>query len=433
MHLSYVAVSLFTALLGATPAAAQSSLAKDVDRQAAKVEAQVVTWRRDLHAHPELSNQEKRTAQMVADHLRRLGIEVRTGVGGTGVVGLLRGGRPGPVVALRADMDALPVTEEVDVPFKSTARAQLNGQEVGVMHACGHDLHVAILMGAAEVLANMRATLPGTVKFIFQPAEEASGMGPGGAVARVRDGVLENPKPTAIFGLHVFSGAPAGEVFVRPGGVMASSDGLSIVVRGRQTHGAMPWFGVDPIVVASQIVLGLQTVVSRQLDLTTSPAIVTIGSTTGGVRGNIIPDTVTLQGTIRTFDEDMRKKIHERVRRTAEAIAQSAGAMAEVQITTANGVTHNDPMLLERIRPAVERVTGKAVAPGKQTTTSEDFSAYQQRVPGVFFFLGVTPGGQDLQSAPANHSPRFFADERALPVGVRLLSHVAVDYLTRRP
>jgi amidohydrolase len=433
MHLSLVAASLVAALLSATPASAQSSLAKDVDRQAAKVEAQVVTWRRDLHEHPELSNQEKRTAQMVADHLRRLGIEVRTGVGGTGVVGLLRGGRPGSVVALRADMDALPVTEEVDVPFKSTARAQFNGQEVGVMHACGHDLHVAILMGTAEVLANMRATLPGTVKFIFQPAEEASGTGPGGAVAMLRDGVLENPVPAAIFGLHVFSGAPAGEVFVRPGGVMASSDGLSIVVRGRQTHGAMPWFGVDPIVVASQIVLGLQTVVSRQVELTTSPAVVTIGSITGGIRGNIIPDTVTLQGTIRTFDEDMRKKIHERVRRTAEGIAQSAGATAEVQITIANGVTSNDSALLERIRPTVERVTGKAVAPGKQTTTSEDFSAYQQRVPGVFFFLGVTPEGQDLQSVPANHSPRFFADERALPVGVRLLSHVAVDYLTRRP
>jgi amidohydrolase len=433
MHLSHCTALLLLALLCASPAAAQSALAKEVDRHAAKVEAQVVAWRRDLHAHPELSHQEKRTAQVVADHLRRLGIEVRTGVGGTGVVGVLRGGRPGPVVALRADMDALPVTEEVDLPFKSTARAQFNGQEVGVMHACGHDLHVAMLMGAAEVLANMRSTLPGTVKFIFQPAEEASGTGPGGAVAMLREGVLENPAPAAIFGLHVFSGLPTGEIFMRPGGVMASSDGLSIVVRGRQTHGAMPWHGVDPIVVASQIVLGLQTVVSRQVELTTSPAIVTIGSFNGGVRGNIIPDTVTMQGTIRTFDEDMRKKLHERVRRTVEGIAQSAGATAEVQITTGNGVTSNDSALLERIRPVVERVAGKAVSPGKLTTTSEDFSAYQQRVPGVFFFLGVTPPGQDMENAPANHSPRFLADERALPVGVRLLSHVAVDYLSRRP
>jgi amidohydrolase len=433
MHRSQLTASFFLALLSAAPAAAQSALAKDVERHAAKVEAQVVAWRRDLHAHPELSHQEKRTAQVVADHLRRLGIEVRTGVGGTGVVGVLRGGRPGPVVALRADMDALPVTEEVDLPFKSTARAQFNGQEVGVMHACGHDLHVAILMGAAEVLANMRSTLPGTVKFIFQPAEEASGTGPGGAVAMIREGVLENPAPAAVFGLHVFSGAPAGEIFMRPGGVMASSDGLSIVVRGRQTHGAMPWYGVDPIVVASQIVLGLQTVVSRQVELTTSPAIVTIGSFNGGVRGNIIPDTVTMQGTIRTFDEDMRKKLHERVRRTVEGIAQSAGATTEVKITTGNGVTSNDAALLERIRPTVERVAGKAVPPGKLTTTSEDFSAYQQRVPGVFFFLGVTPPAQDMENAPANHSPRFFADERALPVGVRLLSHVAVDYLSRSP
>lgn len=433
MHLSHRTAALLLALLSASPASAQSPLAKEVDRHAAKVDPQVVAWRRDLHQHPELSHQEKRTAQVVADHLRRLGMEVRTGVGGTGVVGVLRGGRPGPVVALRADMDALPVTEEVDLPFKSTARAQFNGQEVGVMHACGHDLHMAILMGTAEVLANMRASLPGTVKFIFQHAEEPSGTGPGGAVAMLREGALENPAPAAIFGLHAFSGAPAGDVFMRPGGVMASSDGLSIVIRGRQTHGAMPWFGVDPIVVASQIVLGLQTVVSRQVELTTSPAIVTIGSITGGVRGNIIPDTVTMQGTIRTFDEEMRKKIHERVRRTAEGIAQSAGATAEVQITAGNGVTSNDPALVERIRPTVERVTGKPVAPGKITTTSEDFSAYQQRIPGVFFFLGVTPLGQDMQSAPANHSPRFFADERALPVGVRLLSHVAVDYLTRRP
>jgi amidohydrolase len=423
------ALSLLAFLL-ASPVTAQPSLSREVDRHAASVETKVVTWRRDIHQHPELSNEEKRTAQLVADHLRGLGIEVRTGVGGTGVVGVLRGGRPGPVVALRADMDALPVTEEVDLPFKSTVRGRFNGQEVGVMHACGHDMHVAMLMGAAEVLANMRATLPGTVKFIFQPAEEASGTGPGGAVAMIRDGVLDNPAPAAVFGLHVFSGSRAGEVFYRPGGVMASSDGLSIVVRGRQTHGAMPWSGVDPIVVASQIVLGLQTVVSRQVDLTASPAIVTIGSIAGGVRGNIIPDAVTMLGTIRTFDEEMRKRIHERVRQVAEGIAQSAGATAEVQITAGNGVTYNEPALVERMRPTLTRVAGKALAPGRQTTTSEDFSAFQQRIPGVFFFLGVTPEGQDPKTAAPNHSPRFQADERALPMGVRLLSNLAVDYLT---
>jgi amidohydrolase len=297
------------------------------------------------------------------------------------------------------------------------------------MHACGHDLHVAMLMGAAEVLSNVRASLPGTVKFIFQPAEEASGTGPGGALAMIRDGVLENPAPTAIFGLHVFSGYRVGEVDYRSAGVMASSDGLSIVVRGRQTHGALPWAGVDPIVIASQIVLGLQTVVSRQVDLTASPAIVTIGSITGGVRGNIIPDAVTMAGTIRTFDQTMRQQLHERVRRTAEGIAQSAGATAEVQITLGNGVTYNDPALTERMRPTVRRVAGKRLISGQPTTTSEDFSAFQARVPGVFVFLGVTPEGQDLKSAAPNHSPRFLADDRALPVGVRLLANLAVDYL----
>jgi amidohydrolase len=420
-------------LLTSSPARAQSALSKEVERQAAKVDAKVVSWRRDIHEHPELADQETRTAQLVADHLRRLGIEVRTGVGGTGVVGVLKGGKPGPVVALRADMDALPVTEEVDVPFKSTARAKFNGQDVGVMHACGHDTHVAMLMGAAEVLASMRDSLPGTVKFIFQPAEEPSGTGPGGAQAMLRDGAFENPAPATIFGLHVFSSGHTGMVFYRPGGVMASSDGLSIVVHGRQTHGALPWEGVDPIVIASQIVLGLQTVVSRQVDLTTSPAIVTIGSITGGVRGNIIPDTVTLQGTLRTFDEDMRKQIQERVRKVAEGIAQSGGATAEVQITAGNGVTYNDPALLERMRPTVERVAGKGLEPGHLTTTSEDFSFYQKRVPGLFLFLGVTPEDQPLEKAAPNHSPRFFADERALPMGVRLLAHLAVDYLAGAP
>ncbi|WP_224247359.1 amidohydrolase [Hyalangium gracile] len=422
--------SLFLTLLLSLPASARSALSRDVERHATKVDPKVVEWRRDIHQHPELSHQETRTAQKVADHLRSLGIEVRTGVGGTGVVGILRGGRTGPVVALRADMDALPVTEQVDLPFKSTVRAQYNGQEVGVMHACGHDTHVAMLMGAAEVLASMRATLPGTVKFIFQPAEEASGTGPGGAVAMLRDGAFENPTPSAIFGVHVIGGHPAGHVVYRPGGFMASSDGLTIIVRGRQTHGALPWAGVDPIVVASQIVLGLQTVVSRQVDLTASPAIITVGSITGGVRGNIIPDAVTMKGTIRTFDQAMRQQIHERVRRLAEGIAQSAGATAEVEISTGNGVTYNDPSLVERMRPTVERIAGQKMSPGTQSTTSEDFSAFQARVPGVFLFIGATPEGKDLEEAPANHSPRFFVDERTLPVGVRLLSHLAVDYLS---
>ena len=421
------------ALVSAGPLLGQSSrLDAEVDRRASQVEGKVVAWRRDIHAHPELSNRETRTAELVAQHLRSLGLEVRTGVAHTGVVGVLRGGRPGPVVALRADMDALPVTEEVDVPFASRVRATYNGQEVGVMHACGHDAHVAMLMGAAEVLAGMRRDLPGTVTFIFQPAEEGAPAGErGGAELMIEEGALDNPKPSAIFGLHVFP-YPAGEIRYRPGGIMASSDALRIVVRGRQTHGAQPWAGVDPIVVAAQIVVGLQTITSRQVDITTAPAIVTIGAINGGVRYNIIPDSVVMVGTVRAFDTAVRRDIHERVRRTAESIAQSAGATARVTIDSGPPVTYNDPALTERMLPTLRQVAGSGnVRLATPVTTAEDFSRYQERIPGLFFFLGITPPGADPRTVAANHSPRFFVDEAALPVGVRALAHVAVDYLTR--
>jgi amidohydrolase len=422
---------LFAALCTPSAAGGQDApLAQQISARATAVDLKVVAWRRDIHQNPELSFQETRTAQVVAAHLRSLGIEVRTAVGGRGVVGVLRGARPGAVVALRADMDALPVTEEGDLPFRSRVRTQVNGQDVGVMHACGHDTHVAMLMGAAEVLAGMRAQLPGTVKFIFQPAEEASGTGLGGAAAMIGHGALDDPRPTAIFGLHAFAGYRVGEVAVRAGGLMASSDGLRIIVRGRQTHGAIPWGGVDPIVVASQIVLALQTIVSRQVDLTTSPAIVTVGSIHGGVRGNIIPDSVVMIGTIRTFDQRMRQQIGDRVRRTATSVAEGAGAGAAVAIDLGNGVTFNDPALTARMRPTLARVAGTKLVEARQTTTSEDFSRFQEQVPGLFVFLGVTPEGQDLTQVPQNHSPRFFADERALPVGVRVLVNLAVDYLT---
>jgi amidohydrolase len=420
---------LLPALRPPSAGAQQPPLAAQISARAAAVDPKVVNWRRDIHQNPELSFQEARTAQVVSAHLRGLGIEVRAGVGGHGVVGVLRGGRPGPVVALRADMDALPVTEESDLPFRSRVRTQVNGQEVGVMHACGHDTHVAMLMGAAEVLAGMRAQLPGTVKFIFQPAEEASGTGPGGAVAMIRDGALAEPRPAAIFGLHSFAEYRVGEVAVRPGALMASSDGLRIVVRGRQTHGAIPWGGVDPIVVASQIVIALQTIVSRQVDLTTSPAVITVGSIQGGVRGNIIPDSVVMVGTIRTFDQRMREQIHDRVRRTAASVAEAAGATAAVAIDLGNGVTFNDPTLTARMRPTLARVAGAHLVDARQTTGSEDFSRFVEHMPGLFILLGVTPAGQDLTQVPRNHSPRFFADERALPVGVRLLASLAVDYL----
>src|SRR3954469_736461 len=377
------------ASLSTTSLQAQASrLDSDIDARVPRVMSKVIAWRRDIHEHPELSNRETRTADLVAQHLRSLGIEVRTGVAHTGVVGVLRGGKPGPVVALRADMDALPVAEEVDVPFASKVRTTYNGQEVGVMHACGHDTHTAMLMGVAEVLAGMRSELPGTVKFIFQPAEEGAPAGErGGAQLMIEEGALDDPKPSAIFGLHVFP-YPTGEIRYRAGGIMAGADVLRIVVRGRQTHGALPWKGIDPIVVASQIVLGLQTITSRQVDLTNAPAVVTIGAINGGLRYNIIPDSVVMVGTIRTFDDRMREDIHQRVRRTAELIAESAGASAQVTIDTTGLVTYNDPALTEQIVPTLSQVAGKDhVGLATPTTTAEDFSRYQQHIPGVFFFL----------------------------------------------
>jgi len=416
-----------------TPLHAQSSkLDAEVDRLLPQVQAKVIAWRRDIHEHPELSNRETRTAEIVANHLRSLGLEVRTGVAHTGVVGVLKGGKPGPVVALRADMDALPVTEEVDVPFASKVRTTYNGQDVGVMHACGHDTHTAMLMGVAEILAGMRKDLPGTVKFIFQPAEEGAPAGErGGAALMIEEGALDDPKPSAIFGLHVLP-FPAGVIRYRPGAIMASADAFRIIVRGRQTHGAQPWNGIDPIVVASQIVLGLQTITSRQVDLTAGPDVITVGAINGGVRFNIIPDSVVMQGTIRTFDTAVRNDIHQRIRRTAESIAQSAGATAQVVIDTFTAVTYNDPALTQQVLPTLREVAGaNHVTLTTPITPAEDFSRYQQRVPGVFFFLGITPPGTDPAKAAPNHSPRFFVDEAALPTGVRAMAHLAVDYLSR--
>ena len=408
-----------------TVAAQTSPVHAEIDRRTAEVNTKVVAWRRDIHEHPELGMQETRTAALVAAHLRSLGMEVRTGVGGTGVVGVLKGGRPGKVVALRADMDGLPVTEMVDLPFKSKVRTTVRGQETGVMHACGHDNHVAILMGAAEVLAGMRAQIAGTVVFLFQPAEE----GPGGAEPMIRDGALDNPKVDAIFGLHVWPG-PAGDILYRSGPTLAASNELNITVRGRQTHGANPWGGVDPIVIGAQIVLGLQTIVSRQINITTAPAIVTVAIFNGGIRSNIIPDSVTMIGTIRTYDMAMRQSIFEKVKRTAEQIAAAGGATAEVRIDSGYPVTRNDPELTERMLPTLRRAAGtNSVSVGPLITGSEDFSYFQMRVPGVFVMLGVTPRDQDYTKAPANHSPYFFADESALPVGVRTMTSLALDYL----
>ena len=425
---------VFASLRLCTPAQAQS-LAREIDARASAVLPKVVLWRRDIHQHPELSNRETRTAKLVADHLTSLGLEVRTGVAHTGVVGVLRGGKPGPVVALRADMDALPVTELVDLPFKSTVTTVFNGQTVGVMHACGHDNHVAMLMGAAEVLAGLRAQIPGTIKFIFQPAEEGAPRGErGGAGLMIEQGVLENPAPGAIFGLHVWPG-PVGGITYRSGPAMAASDQLFITVKGRQTHGAQPWGGVDPIVVSSQVILALQTIASRQINVTQVPAIITVGRIVGGNRGNIIPDSVIMEGTVRSFDEGMRADIKERIRRTVSSIAQSAGATATVEFGTGNNpVTFNDPALTTRMLPTLQRVAGaSSVSVGELSTPAEDFALYQQKIPGLFVFLGVVPKGQDPATAPRNHSPSFFADEGVLPLGVRTLANLAVDWLSASP
>jgi len=415
---------------GASPST--DALAQEIDRRAAAINDRVVAWRRDIHQNPELSNHETRTAALVAEHLRKLGIEVKTGIARTGVVGLLKGKHPGPVVALRADMDALPVTERTGLPFASKARGVYNGEEVGVMHACGHDAHVAILMGVAEVLASVRDKLPGTVKLIFQPAEESSPVGEvGGAELMVQEGVLEDPRPKAIFGLHVMSDAAVGTIHTRSGGMMAASDRLEIRVRGRQTHAARPWSGVDPVVAASQIVLALQTIMSRQVNITRAPAIVTVATIHGGVRHNIIPDEVVMTGTIRTLEDDMRADVHERVKRTAETVAGSAGATAEVIIDHGYPVTSNDAALTQRMEPTLRRLAGEGNLDMKMAPIlgSEDFSYYQKAVPGLFIILGVRTRGVSPDQFPSNHSPLFMIDEAVLPLGVRALAHLAADSL----
>ena len=421
---------VFSVPVAGQPAGSQPALSARIDTGASGVREKVVDWRRDFHQHPELSNREFRTSRIVADHLRALGLTVRAPIAHTGVVGILKGEMPGPVVALRADMDALPVTEEVDLPFASKVRATFNGNEVGVMHACGHDLHTAILMGVAEVLAGMRKDLPGTVVFLFQPAEEGAPEGEqGGAGLMIREGALENPRPEAIFGLHVFP-LPVGHIAYRPGAFMAASDTLKIEVRGSQTHGAQPWNGTDPVVASSQIVLALQTIVSRQIDISRNPAVVSIGSIRGGVRFNIIPELVELGGTIRTFDPVMQEDVHKRIRRTVEMIASASGASAQTEIVRVNPVTFNDPDLTERMAPTLKRIAGaEAVRVSAPLTVSEDFSMYEKEIPGLYFCLGIVPEGSPESGAAPNHSPRFYADEGALIVGVRVLANLAIDYM----
>ncbi len=429
-----LALALLALLTASGTASAQGGTRPaDLDANVTPVMAKVIAWRRDFHEHPELGNSEVRTAKIVAEALRAMGMEVREKVGKTGVVGVLKGGKPGPVIALRADMDALPVTEEVDLPFKSTAKATFNGQTVGVMHACGHDSHVAMLLGAAEVLAKMKAELGGTVVFIFQPAEEGPPAGEaGGAPLMVAEGAIANPKPEAIFGLHVWPDEP-GKITYRPKGAMSASDQIDIVVRGKQTHGAQAWRGVDPIVVSAQIISALQTITARQTDITLAPAVVTIGMVTGGIRRNIIPDSVIMQGTIRTFDNDMRKDVLMRVRRTAERIAEASGATASVTYGGPTDVVYNDPALTARMAPSLERAASGKVNASGLWMPSEDFPAFTKEIPGLYVFLGVNAVGVSAYDAAPNHSPKFFVNEDALPVGVKAYVALAMDYLKGAP
>ena len=419
-------------IIGTGAALAQSSLRPAIDSKANAIESKVVEWRRDIHMHPELGNQEFRTAKKVADHLRSLGIEVNEGVAVTGVVGYLKGGKPGPTVALRADMDALPVTERNDLPFKSVNTATYNGQETGVMHACGHDTHVAILMGVAEVLASMKDDLEGNVKFFFQPAEEGVyDADTAGAELMVKEGVMEDVD--AVFGLHIASQMEVGKIGYRSGPAMAAVDNLEITLTGRQAHGASPWSGIDPIVTSSQIVMGLQTILSRSVNITENPAVVTVGAIHGGIRHNIIPEKVEMIGTIRTFGDDQQALVHKRITEIVTNIAESAGAEVDLKIEKLYPSTVNDPALTAEMLPSIQATAGEAnVISMPPITGAEDFSFFQREKPGLFINLGGMKKGGDPSKTPSHHTPGFYIDEGGFTLGVRTLSYFVVDYMGKQ-
>jgi amidohydrolase len=429
MKSASLAVFLFAA--AATPAHAAIAPA-ELDAAAAALQPQLVEWRRDFHRNPELANRETRTSAKVAEHLRALGLQPKTGIAHTGVVAVIDGALPGPTILLRADMDALPVTEKTDVPFRSTAMGEYRGRTVGVMHACGHDGHTAILMAAADVLVKLRDRLPGKVVLMFQPAEEGVPEGErGGAPLMLDEGLLDIGKPEAAFGLHLMSSLNTGTIGLRPGPFMAGSDFFQVTVTGRQSHGSRPWAGVDPIIVAAEIVSAFQTIVSRELDITKLPAVVTVGAINGGVRHNIIPQTVELLGTIRTFSPEMRQQVIDRMGAIVSGIATAHGASAELKMMPApNPVLVNDPDLTQRAMASLAGVVGRdSVRTVGLQTVAEDFAYIARALPSVFFFVGVTPMGQDPATAPDNHSDLFYVDEPALEIGLRSILRVAVDYL----
>ena len=427
-------IFLHSLLVISTCAFAQNDALRNKANQSAdKIESKVISWRRDFHEHPELGNNEYRTAGIIAKHLQSLGIEVKTGVAKTGVVGILKGGKPGPVIALRADMDGLPVVERTPVPFASKVKAQYNGQEVGVMHACGHDSHIAMLMGVAEILSSMKNDLAGTVKFIFQPAEEGAPLGEeGGAELMVKEGVMENPKVDVVFGLHINSQTEVGKITYRPGGTMAGVNDMKITIKGRSAHGAYPWSSIDPIVVSAQIINNLQTIVSRNLNITENAGVVTIGSIHGGNRSNIIPEQVEMLGTIRALSAEDEKMLIERIKLIVTKTAEANGATAEVKIpyTSHYPVTFNDVALTEKMLPSLRKTAGtKNVLLKSAVTGAEDFSFYQQKAPGLFFFLGGMPKGQDPKTAPSHHTPDFYIDESGFKLGVKALTNLVLDYM----
>jgi amidohydrolase len=423
---------LIILLLSSIYSFGQSALKSKINTKAESIDSKVVAWRRDIHQNPELGNREFKTAEKIAAHLKSLGIEVQEKVAYTGVVGILKGGKPGPVVLLRADMDGLPVTERADIPYKSNVITEYNNQKTGVMHACGHDTHVAILMGVAEVLSSMKNDLAGTVKFCFQPAEEGAPAGEeGGAALMIKQGVMENPKVDVAFGLHINSGTEVGKIRFRSGPEMAAADTYTLKIKGNQTHGASPWSGIDPIVTGSQIVMAFQTIISRNVDITENPAIVTVGAFNAGIRSNIIPEDATLIGTIRTFSETQQTLIHRRMQEIATNIAESAGATADLKINIGVPVTYNDPTLTEKMTPTLTALAGKEnILPVSLATGAEDFSFFGKKVPAFFFFLGGKPIGST--AAAPHHTPDFFIDDSGLGLGVKALCHLTVDYLEKK-
>jgi amidohydrolase len=444
MHSRLASLLLIVMAIPAAASAAGGGITSaQLDAAVKAIEPKTIEWRRDFHAHPELSNREVRTAEQIAKQLRALGIETRTGVGVTGVVGVLRGARPGRTVGLRADMDALPVTEQTDVPFKSKATAQFRGETVGVMHACGHDSHVAILLSVAQVLAGMRDQLTGQVLFVFQPAEEGPPEGErGGAELMLEQGAFKDFKPDVMYGLHVIASLPTGTIGYRSGPFMAGTDSFTIIVKGRQTHGSRPWGGVDPIVTSAQIINGLQTIVSRQLDITAIPAVVTVGAIKGGIRFNIIPDEVQMIGTVRTFSTDVRNDIVRRMQTIASNIAEANGATATVRFKDLSkpGSSQeisgppvvNDPAVTAAALPVFERLVGKDhVREISLQTTADDYSLFAQQVPSLYFWIGITPPDRDPAKAAFNHSPLFYLDEAGMSTGVRALLALTTEYLAQ--